>query len=106
SRLPAQVRTLADHENKAGKITEFQTLMIPGLLQTDEYARVLLTCNANVPADEIEERIAARAARRLIFSREQRPMFTFVIHEFVLRLQTGGREVMSEQLHNLLRMSV
>lgn len=106
SRLPAQVRTYVDHENKARKLTEFQTLMMPGLLQTDEYARAVLTCNANVPADEIEARIAARAARRLIFGREDHPTFTFLIHEFVLRLQTGSREVMSEQLHNLLRLSV
>jgi transcriptional regulator with XRE-family HTH domain len=106
SRLPAQVRTYIDHENKATEITDFQALLMPGILQTDEYARAVIGRIANVPADEIEERVAARAARRIIFSRPDRPRCTFLIHEFVLRLPVGGSETMSEQLHHLIRMSV
>jgi transcriptional regulator with XRE-family HTH domain len=106
SRLPTQVRTLIDHENKAAQITEFEALMMPGLLQTDAYARALISRNANVPSDEVEDRVAARAARRIIFSRPYRPTCSFFIHEFVLRLQAESEEVMSDQLHNLLQMSV
>jgi Domain of unknown function (DUF5753) len=106
SRLPKQVRTLIDHENRATTITEFEALMMPGLLQTDAYARALISRYANVPDVEVEERVAARAARRTIFSRATRPTCRFFIHEFVLQLAAGSREVMSEQLHNLLLMSV
>lgn len=104
--LPIQIRTLVDLENKATAITQFEALMVPGLLQTDAYARALLSRNANVPAAEIEERVAARVTRRIIFSRENPPRCTFLIHEFALRLRAGTPEVMSDQLHMLLRMSV
>ena len=104
--LPIQVRTLVDLENKAIAITQFVTLMLPGLLQTDAYARALITRNTNVPATEVEERVAARIARRIIFSRDNPPKCTFLIHEFVLRLQAGSPEIMSDQLHMMLRMSV
>jgi hypothetical protein len=59
-----------------------------------------------VPDEEIEDRVAARLARKELFNRNQPPSFTFYLHEFVLRLLVGGREVMSDQLHELLRMSV
>lgn len=104
--LPVQIRTLVELENKATVITQFAALMLPGLLQTDAYTRALLTRNANVPAAEIEERVAARAARRIIFSREHPPNCTFLIHEFALRLRAGTPEVMSDQLHTLLRVAV
>lgn len=106
SRLPKQVRTLVDHETKATDITQFEAMMMPGLLQTDDYTRALISRNPNLPAGEIGDRVAARAARRIIFSGPDRPTFTFLIHEFALRLPVGDREVMSEQLHHLLRMTV
>ncbi|WP_297539869.1 DUF5753 domain-containing protein [Amycolatopsis sp.] len=61
---------------------------------------------ANVPSSEVEERVAARLARQSLFSRSPHPQFTFFLHEFVLRLPVGGVDVMSDQLHHLLRMSV
>lgn len=106
SRLPRQVRTYVDHENKATRITYFQAQVIPGILQTNEYARAVFARSGTVPAGEIEDRVAARAARQIIFSRHDRPEFRFFIHEFALRLPVGGTEVMSEQLHHLLRLSV
>lgn len=105
-RLPTHIRTYTEHENKATRIIDFQPLVIPGILQTGEYARALFARSATVPEIEIEERVAARAARQIIFSREEPAKFIFIVHEFVLRLPVGGSEVMSEQLHHLLRMSV
>ena len=45
---------------------------------------------ANVPATEIDDRVAARLARQSLFSRERPARFTFYLHEFVLRLPVGG----------------
>ena len=59
-----------------------------------------------MPRDEVQDRVAARLARQNLFSRTHRPSCTFFVHEFVLRLPVGGREVMSDQLHALLRMGV
>lgn len=104
--LPKQVRTLIDHEKKAVVIGDFQTTVVPGLLQTSAYARSVIKRSANVPLDELEDRVEARLARQSLVSRDCPPTFTFFIHEFVLRTPVGGPEVMSDQLHYLLRMSV
>ncbi|MGQ0717481.1 MAG: helix-turn-helix domain-containing protein [Pseudonocardiales bacterium] len=106
SRLPQQLVTLIDHENKAVAISEFQSMLVPGLLQTGDYARAVIQDSRTDPADEIEDRVAARLARQSLFSRDRPARFTFFIHEFVLRLPIGGSAVMSDQLHHLLRMSV
>ena len=106
SRMPKQLVTLIDHENKAVTISAFEAIFVPGLLQTGEYARAVISCNVNVPPDEVDDRVAARLARQSLFSRERPARFTFYIHEFVLRTPVGGTEVMSDQLHHLLRMSV
>ncbi|MGH3973244.1 MAG: helix-turn-helix domain-containing protein [Pseudonocardiaceae bacterium] len=106
SRLPLQLVTLIDHENKAVTISGFEPTLVPGLLQTGEYARALLKEAGRVPADEIDDRVAARLARQSLFSRDRPARFTFYLHEFVLRLPVGGPAVMSDQLHHLLRMSI
>ncbi|MGH3802421.1 MAG: helix-turn-helix domain-containing protein [Pseudonocardiaceae bacterium] len=106
TRLPKQLRTLIDHENKAVAISDFQATLVHGLLQTGDYARAVISCSANMPADEVGDRVAARLARRSLFGRERPPRFTFYLHEAVLRLPIGGPAVMSDQLHHLLRMSV
>jgi len=105
SRLPLQLVTLIDHENKAVAISEFQSTLLPGVLQTGDYARALLKEAGRVPADEINDRVAARLARQSLFSRERPARFTFYLHEFVLRLPVGGPAVMADQLEQLERMS-
>ena len=106
SRLPRQVVTLIDHEDKAVAISEFQSTLVPGLLQTGDYARAMIHDSRTVPSEEIEDRVAARLARQRLLSRNDPARFTFYLHEFVLRLPIGGPAVMSDQLHHLLRMSV
>jgi predicted transcriptional regulator len=105
SRLPQHLVTFIDHENKATKIYDFQDFLVPGLLQTGDYAREVMRA-VNIAADQIDDRVAARLARQSLFSKAQPPLCTFYLHEFVLRLPLGGRAVMSDQLHHLLRMAV
>jgi transcriptional regulator with XRE-family HTH domain len=103
-RLPEQLRTLIDHEDRAVTIGEFQPIVVPGLLQTADYARALLSGTGTLPREELDDRVTARLARQSVFGRGTR--FTFFLHEFALRLPAGSAEVMSEQLHHLLRLSV
>ena len=105
SRLPKQLVTLIDHENKAVTIGDFQPVLVPGLLQTGDYARAVISCNVNMPAAEVDERVAARLVRQSLFSRDYPPRFTFYVHEFALRTPVGGAAVMVEQLQHLLQMS-
>ncbi len=105
SRLPKQLVTLIDHENKAVTISVFEANVVPGLLQTSEYARAVISRIVNVPPDEVDDRVAARLARQSLFSRDRPARFTFYLHESVLRTPVGGRTVMAEQLRHLQRMS-
>ena len=105
SRLPLQLVTLIDHENKAVVISSFVSTLVPGLLQTGDYTRALLRDAGRVPAEEIDDRVAARLARQSLFSRDRPAAFTFYLHEFVLRLPVGGPAVMADQLDLLERMS-
>ena len=106
SRLPKQLRTLIDHEDKAVAISVFASTLVPGLLQTGDYARAVISHNVNIPSGEVDDRVAARLARHSLFSRDYPPRFTFYLHETVLRLPIGGPTVMSGQLHHLLQMTV
>lgn len=101
--LPRQLRTLIDHEDKAISIQQFQPTLIPGLLQTGDYAHAMLSRSVNVVPEEIDDRVAARLSRQNLFSRHNAPEFEFFIHEFALRLPVGGADVMSDQLHHMLR---
>jgi transcriptional regulator with XRE-family HTH domain len=103
TRLPKQLRTLIDHENKAVTIDTFEPTLVPGLLQTTDYARALIREAGTMPAEETEDRVAARLGRQSLFGRERPARFTFYIHELVLRLPVGGPAVMFEQLEHLLR---
>jgi transcriptional regulator with XRE-family HTH domain len=105
AQLLQQLVTLIDHETKAVAISEFQEPGVPGMLQTGDYARAVLSRSGNVPAEEIEDRVSARLARQSLFSRDQPARFTFYVHEFALRLPVGGPAVMLDQLEHLLRMS-
>jgi Domain of unknown function (DUF5753) len=105
SRLPKQLVTLIDHENKAVTISDFEAIFVPGLLQSSEYARAVISRNVNVPPDEVEDRVAARLARQILFSRDRPAQFAFYLHESVLRTPVGGPAVMAEQLRHLRRMS-
>jgi transcriptional regulator with XRE-family HTH domain len=103
-----QVQTLAWHEERAAEIAAFQDLILPGLLQTADYARSLMIETGNAPSpDGIDERVFARMARQLVLTRRPRIEFQFFIHEFALRLPVGreDRSVMRDQMAHLLRVS-
>jgi transcriptional regulator with XRE-family HTH domain len=104
--LPMQVQTLVDHENAAIRISDFQLTFVSGLAQTARYARSIISSNVSVPPGQVEDWVAVRMARQSILSRPPQIQFTFFLHEFILRLPVGGADVMSEQLHYLLQLSV
>jgi hypothetical protein len=104
--LTHQLRTLINHETRATEITEFEPCFIPGLLQTEDYARALFERSATVPPDQVGLRVKARTSRQSLFSRDRHPRFTFFVHEQAFQLPVGGPTVMSDQLHHLLQMSV
>lgn len=102
--VPEQVHTLMDHEKRATKITNWSPILIPGLLQIPAYTRAASLASPMVADKDVEQLVAAKSARRAIL--RDSCQFTFYVLERVLTMPVGGPDVMSEQLHDLLRMSV
>ncbi|WEB41840.1 helix-turn-helix transcriptional regulator [Streptomyces yunnanensis] len=90
------------HEREAIALSWYDALVIPGLLQTEPYARAVL-CE-RVPAydeDELETKTAARIARQEILQRKCPPTMSFIVWEPVLHLDIGGLTVRRAQLRHL-----
>ncbi|MEV6816840.1 helix-turn-helix transcriptional regulator [Micromonospora sp. NPDC051296] len=91
-------------EAEATALRSFEPLYVPGLLQTEAYARAILTSGGLFAPDEIEQQVAARIDRQTVLTRDRPPLFTVVIDEHVLRRRIGGPEVMREQLRHLVKL--
>lgn len=87
-------------EAHANLLQSFDLSVIPGLLQTEDYARAIMRF-ARHSLFDVEERILRRMERQRILRDENPPMCIFVIDEYVLRRPVGGPEVMAEQLTHL-----
>lgn len=99
-------RDLLAVERKANEIRRYVTYVIPGLLQTEAYARCCVTPTRPVlTADEIDRAIALRMSRQDILERENQPRLWAIIDESALRRVNGNTDIMAEQLEHLLRMS-
>lgn len=89
-------------EVSAAAIDTFGAMLVPGLLQTAEYAReVLVTLRPDLPAEQIERRVELRMARQSILAGDQPPALRAVLDEALLRRPVGGRAAMRRQLHHL-----
>jgi transcriptional regulator with XRE-family HTH domain len=97
-------REWAAIEQEATALRGFEPLFVPGLLQTEAYARAVLTGSGLHTAEEVEQQLTARLNRQEILTRERPPLLTVVIDEFVLRRPIGGPEVMREQLLHLAKV--
>jgi transcriptional regulator with XRE-family HTH domain len=105
STVPRWLDTYAEHEADARRITEFQCVVVPEILQTEDYARTQLTAAGHLDT-VVEHEVRARQDRAALFNRGIPPRFDYVIHEWLLRAPVGNRDIMSDQLHHLLRLSV
>lgn len=99
---PPWAEEYMDREREAVAISWFDTQVVPGLLQTEEYARALFGCRIPyLGAEEIEVQVARRMERQEILARPVPPTLSFVIWEAALRDRIGGDEVYREQLGHL-----
>ncbi|MFD7656058.1 helix-turn-helix domain-containing protein [Actinosynnema sp. NPDC059797] len=94
--VPDALRALLLHEQTARVIWSYQILMIPGLLQTAEYAREL------IGTSDGEHRVAERIARQEIFNKPFAPWGRFFVHEAALMRMVNSPQVMYEQMLQLL----
>ncbi|NNJ05868.1 helix-turn-helix domain-containing protein [Streptomyces sp. PKU-MA01144] len=103
AQYPAYFRDAARLEARATALNLYAVFAVPGLLQTEDYARAVFQMQRPLLPDEIiEQRLDARLARQQVFSRKPAPLMSFVIEEAVLRRPLGGRKVMRESLEQIL----
>lgn len=104
--LPAGLMDIAEMEWNARKVRAGLAMHVPGLLQTDAYARTLF--NAALPAlspAEVELRVAHRMQRQQVLHREDPIVYVGYVHEAALRVEFGGTSVMRTQLDRLCELS-
>ena len=93
-------------EQDAAMIRTYEVQYIPDLLQTEDYARAVITCgNQDSPEEEIERRVALRMRRQQILRRSTSPKLWVVLDEAALRRQVGSAATMRAQLEHLKKMA-
>ncbi|MBZ6226654.1 helix-turn-helix domain-containing protein [Streptomyces olivaceus] len=103
AQFPAFFRDAASLEREAVELHVYEMYAVPGLLQTEEYARAVSAVRRPLlDEDRIEQGLSARLARQEIFARKPAPLVSFVLEECVLQRPLGGREVLRGQLEQVL----
>ncbi|WP_455360135.1 helix-turn-helix domain-containing protein [Streptomyces sp. SYSU K21746] len=109
---PQEDGTIADYfeaarqlEQQATMIREFALTFVPGILQTERYARAVLGTTFPPRSDEERDRhVATRLERAKILADQETPVVWALLDEMVLRRPVGGREIMAEQIMHLVRL--
>ncbi|NWF25918.1 helix-turn-helix transcriptional regulator [Streptomyces sp. PKU-EA00015] len=100
--IPAWAEEYMDLEREAIALSWYDNQVVPGLLQTERYARGVFRSRVPVfNADEIEAQVAARVARQEILARTRPPTISFVMWEAILMDRIGGDDVHEEQVRHL-----
>ncbi|WP_031524838.1 helix-turn-helix domain-containing protein [Streptomyces sp. NRRL F-5123] len=104
-RYPKKVRDLAKLEADAVELGAYGSTVVPGLLQSEAYARALFEMRRpSYTPDEVDRLVEARMARKSIFDRRPFPLLSFVLEEVTLRRPLGGKSVLRGELDHLLEV--
>ncbi|MGB6164765.1 MAG: helix-turn-helix transcriptional regulator [Pseudonocardiaceae bacterium] len=102
SRLPELWQALIDFERSATAITNYEPLVVPGLLQTADYAGALIAAtNPALSEDEVETLVAARTTRQALLGRPHPPRLLALLEEGVLHRVIGDHGLMRRQVRHL-----
>ena len=94
---------VAGLEAEASTIWQYSTQLVPGLLQTEAYARAVLEAiRLDAEPGDIERRLELRLHRQTVLTSENPPEYWVVLDEAVARRQVGGPVVMAQQLQHLI----
>jgi transcriptional regulator with XRE-family HTH domain len=99
---PSWFHRWPEREAEATTLRTFELVAVPGLLQAEDYARVMLRTHVMATDDEVDEMVAARIERQAILVRDKPPMLWVLMDEGLLRRPVGSREVMAGQLRHLI----
>jgi transcriptional regulator with XRE-family HTH domain len=100
---PSYFAPVIDFETRAVRIHEWELRVIPGLLQTEGYARSVISAGKpRLGPDGLDRLVTSRIERQRILTRDDPPMYWAVLHEGTLRHMVGGRAVMAGQLDKII----
>lgn len=106
SELPAEYTNYILFESEARTVRNYESLFVPGLLQTEDYARAVIRGTLPLATDEqVEDRVRARLQRQEMLHKPEPLRFRAVVDEAALRRVVGGKRVTREQLLHLVTMS-
>jgi hypothetical protein len=103
--LPDWFQNYLDLEGAAEQIRTYEVQFVPGLLQTDDYARSVIELGRNHVPGEVGRRAELRAARRRILDGPDAPLLWVVLDEAVLRRPIGSDRILREQIRSLQEIS-
>jgi hypothetical protein len=103
--LPGWFQDWPRKEALATSLRWFELVAVPGLLQTEGYARAVLRTQVMASDDEIADMVKARMDRQTVLARENPPMLWVILTEMVLRVPVGGSSVMRDQVAHLIEMT-
>jgi transcriptional regulator with XRE-family HTH domain len=106
SLLPPQYTAYIGFEDEAASLWNYESLFVPGLLQTEDYVRAVT--RAGMPtasSDEIDRRVEVRMQRQRVLGGDTPLELWAIVDEAAMRRQVGGREVMRAQLGHLIAAS-
>ncbi|MFF5112042.1 Scr1 family TA system antitoxin-like transcriptional regulator [Streptosporangium sp. NPDC000509] len=99
------LRWLEEIEPGATVLRIWAPFLVPGLLQTEDYARAVFLGRFSTPEAEVEEQVASRMQRQEILNRDNPPEMRVLLDEWVLNRPIGDKKVMYEQLSHLLAVA-
>jgi transcriptional regulator with XRE-family HTH domain len=104
--LSSRYATYIGYEAEAVELRNFEPTMIPGLLQTEDYARAVNSVGRETDTAAIEQRVQARLTRQDVLTRKPKPLRLHVIlSEATLLFEVGGPEVLRAQLAHLVGLA-
>jgi len=104
---PQSLLQLIEYESAAHVIRQFETLFIPGILQTEDYAHAVLQnhYDEGPGSEQLRALVELRTRREDLFDAENGPSFHFILDEAVVRRLVGGPSVMRRQLKRLIEVA-
>jgi transcriptional regulator with XRE-family HTH domain len=100
---PSRLIQLIEYESASFIIRNFQPMLIPGLLQTEEYATAMIrNLMPQVPAEDVKLRVEIRMKRQQLLQRAEMPLMFFIMDEAAVRRLVGSPQAMRRQIQRLL----
>jgi transcriptional regulator with XRE-family HTH domain len=104
--IPAWFDPYIGVQEAAADLRQYQSELVPGLLQTREYAQAVIAADADIDPAEVDRRVDLRMQRQALLTRPfQPPDFTLVLNESVIQRPIGGARVMADQCRRLADMT-